>query len=139
MCSTSTYDRNTSVGRELRAIIAVNDEELRDQSVDAAHHNLRLRLRLRLRTSSNEIANAPLHVQRTDVVVVGGTERSVHGIGAIAVGRDLFPEALVLPVTPDDVPRRILEPAAVAASDPSPPSERSSERPPRFLAAGTWR
>jgi hypothetical protein len=30
----------------------------------------------------------------------------------------VFPEALVLPVTQDDVPRRILELAAVAASDP---------------------
>src|SRR4051794_28207397 len=113
MCSTSTYDRNSSVG-ELRVIIAVNDDELRDQCVDAARDNLRLRLL----TSSGDIADTRVDVQRTDVVVIGGTERSVHGVSAIAVARDLYPEALVLPVTHDDIPRRILELAAVAASDP---------------------
>lgn len=65
-----------------------------------------------------------MHGRRADVVVVGGTERSVLGISAIAAARDLFPEALVLPVTHDDVPRRILELAAVAASDP-PTDEQS--------------
>src|SRR4051812_34484621 len=47
-----------------------------------------------------------------------GTERSVHGISALADARDLYPEALVLPVNHDDDPRRILELAAVAAFDP---------------------
>lgn len=114
--STSTYDRYLKIGRELHVVIAVNDEELRDQCADAARHNRRLRLL----TSSGDIADARVHAHRADVVVVGGTERSVHGISAIAVARDLFPEALVLPVTHDDIPHRILELAAVAASDPLP-------------------
>src|SRR4051794_26791388 len=108
MCSTSTYDRDTSVGRQLRVIIAVHDDELRDQCVNAARHNPRLRLL----TTSGDIADTRVHVRRTDVVVVGGTERSVHGVSAIAIARDLYPEALVLPITHDDVPRRILELAA---------------------------
>lgn len=49
----------------------------------------------------------------------------MHGVTAIAVARDLFPEAIVLPVTRDDVPHRILELAVVAASDPL-ADERSS-------------
>jgi EAL domain-containing protein (putative c-di-GMP-specific phosphodiesterase class I)/CheY-like chemotaxis protein len=113
-CGTSTYDRNTNINRELRVIIAVNDEQLRDQCIDAA----RQIPRLRLLTSSGDIADTRMHAQRADVVVVGGTERSVHGISALAVARDLFPEALVLPVTHDDVPGRILELAAVVASGP---------------------
>jgi len=112
--STSTYERNASVGRELRVIIAVNDEELRDQCVATARQNPRLRLL----AGSGDIADARVRALRPDVVVVGGTERSVHGISAIAVARDLFPEALVLPITHDDVPRRMLELAAVTASSP---------------------
>jgi EAL domain-containing protein (putative c-di-GMP-specific phosphodiesterase class I)/CheY-like chemotaxis protein len=112
--STYTDDRNASIRRELRVIVAVHDDELRDQCVDAARRNGNLRLL----TSSSDIADSRLRGQRADVVVVGGTERSVHGVSAIAVARDLFPEALVVPVTDDDVPYRMLELAVVTESHP---------------------
>jgi EAL domain-containing protein (putative c-di-GMP-specific phosphodiesterase class I)/CheY-like chemotaxis protein len=112
--STSTFDRDTSVRRELCIVVAVKDEQLRDACVDATRHNPRLDL---LATSA-DVADTRLRACRADVVVVGGTERTENGISAIAVARDLFPQALLLPVTHDDVPRQILELAAVAASHP---------------------
>ena len=45
--------------------------------------------------SLGDIADTRVRALRPDVVVVGGTERSVHGISAIAVARDLSSEALV--------------------------------------------
>src|SRR4051812_22318632 len=79
--STSTYDPDPTVDREVRVIIAVHDERLREQYVDAARHNPLLRLL----TSSCDIADARVAVHMPDVVVVGGTDRSVGSISAITV------------------------------------------------------
>ncbi|MEN3271631.1 MAG: hypothetical protein V7636_392, partial [Actinomycetota bacterium] len=113
MClSTSTRDPTISRGRELGVVVAIDDAQLRAQCVDAARHNPHLRL-----LEGSDIAGTFRHEHRPDVVVVAGTERSELGISAIAVARDLYPAALVLPVTEDDVPRRILDLAALVASD----------------------
>jgi EAL domain-containing protein (putative c-di-GMP-specific phosphodiesterase class I)/DNA-binding response OmpR family regulator len=68
--------------------------------------------------ASADVADKRLRGRRPDLVVVDSSERSDDGLLATARARDLYPEALVLPVTHDDEPRRILELAAATALGP---------------------
>jgi EAL domain-containing protein (putative c-di-GMP-specific phosphodiesterase class I)/ActR/RegA family two-component response regulator len=112
----SRDDPNIPMGVPVQILVALADPTLREHVVDEVRRNPRLHLV----ASFADVARTRIPAPGPDVVVVGSGERSVHGVSAIAVARDLYPGAVLLPVTPDDEAGPMLELAAVTAGAPSP-------------------
>ena len=68
-----------------------------------------------------DILSDALRHARAAVVLVGAADRTAHGVSTIAFARDLYPMAVIVPVTHDDLLDRILEVAVLAASYPDRP------------------
>lgn len=96
----------------LDVVVAVADDELRAACIGV----VRKSPRLRLVASDADILSEVVQQAHAAVAVVGALDRTVHGVRAIAIARDFYPDALIVPVTHDDLLNRILELAALAAS-----------------------
>ena len=68
-----------------------------------------------------DILSDCLRHARAAVVLVGAADRTAQGASTIAFARDLYPMAVIVPITHDDLPDRILELAVLAASHPDRP------------------
>ena len=118
----STHSPRPPDSRNVLVFVAIRDTRLRDAFGRAAARDPHLRLL----AISRDVAEPRMRGERPDVVVVGAGERSATGVTAIAMARKLYPEAVVLPVTEDDDPRRILGLAALTTvANPS----RAEARP----------
>ncbi|MCU1357748.1 MAG: diguanylate phosphodiesterase [Acidimicrobiales bacterium] len=112
---TSTPDPCPQGRRKLLVFVAVRDSQLRDACGRAAARDPGLRLL----AVSKDVAEPRMRGECPDVIVVGAGERSAAGVTAVAMARQLYPEAVVLPVTRDDEPSRILGLAAATTVETS--------------------
>ncbi|MCU1486708.1 MAG: hypothetical protein JWN67_3454 [Actinomycetia bacterium] len=97
-------------------LIASRNRELRERLVDAARAHPLVHLVGTLRDISDARTGGPY----PDVVVVGGGEPSRVGVNAVTLARELFPGVLLVPVTEDDEPDRIVDFAQRTASETLP-------------------